>query len=196
MIRPPGLAVLATVVAVGMGIPAFYRWKVGDLNRDRERMLAEAPSVPEARVELWYSHLQPRVLGVLHKCRFSSKKPYIVSHMVAPRSPDEPPEVWGVPEDAITPERVVLDGMVVRVVLPAPVLVDRDVLVGDNAVGVEVYPPERPPKDPRVLLRGRLEFVLGKFMAALEKDIPGAYVSVEVGGLVRPRPEADSTEAD
>ena len=196
MTRAPGLPVLVIIVAVGMGIPAFYRWKVGDLNRDRERMLSEAPSVPEVRVELWYSHLQPRVLGVLRKCRFSSKKRYIVSHMVAPRSADEPPEIWGVPEEAITPEQVRLDGMAVRVVLPAPVIVDRDVLVGDNAMGVEVYPPEHPPEDPRVLLRGRLEFVLGKFMAALEKDIPGAYVSVEVGGLVRPRPEAGSTGED
>lgn len=193
MKRAPGLAALFTVVAVGMGIPAYYRFKVVDLNEDRDRMLEEAPSVPEARVALWYSHLQPRVLGVLHSCRFSSHQRYLVSHMVAPSSEADPPEVWGVPEEAISPESVILDGMAVRVILPAPTIVDRDVLVGDNALGVEVYPSQTPPEDPRVLLRNRLEFVLGKFMAALEKDIPGASLSIEVGGLVRPRPEAGST---
>ncbi len=156
-------------------------------------MLEEAPNAPEARVALWFSHLQPRVLGVLRSCRFSSHQRYLVSHMVAPRSDQEPPEVWGVHEDTISPESVFLDGMAVRVQLPAPTLVDRNVLVGDNALGVEVYPSQSPPEDPRVLLRNRLEFVLAKFMAALEKDIPGAYLSIEVGGLTRPRPEVGST---
>ncbi len=184
MRRAPGLAVLFTVIAVGMGMPALYRWKVGDLRRTRERILSEAPSAPEKRVELWFSHLQPRLLEVLHKCRFSSDKPYLVSHMVAPAREGVPPEIWGVPEEAIDPSQVVLDGMVVRVILPAPRLLERDVLVGDNALGVPVYPAEAPPEDPGALLRERLEFVFEKFMRALERDIPGSYVSIEIGGVV------------
>ena len=37
--RAPGLAILLTVVAVGMGIPAFYRWKFVDLGRERDEIL-------------------------------------------------------------------------------------------------------------------------------------------------------------
>jgi len=188
MHRAPGLAILFTVVAVGMGIPAFYRWKIGDMKGDREEILASAPSEPEKRAELWFEFMQPQVYEVLRACRFSAHKRYLVSHMVAPRSAEEPPEIWGVPDEEITPDNVVLDGLVVRVLVPAPRIVDRDVLVGDNALGVEVYLPESPPEDPRVLLRNRIESVLRKTSGALERGIPGAYLSVEVGGLVRPIP--------
>lgn len=188
MKRAPGLAILLSVVSVGMGIPAFYRWKVVDLNRERDEILANAPSQPEKRAELWFEFMQPQVYEVLRACRFSAYKRYLVSHVVAPRSAEEPPEIWGVPEAEITPANVILDGLAVRVVVPAPSIVDRDVLVGDNALGVQVYPPESPPEDPRVLLRNRIEFVLAKTAGALERSIPGAYLSVEVGELVRPAP--------
>ncbi len=192
--RAPGLAILFTIVAVGMGMPAFYRWKFVDLGRERDEILANAPSEAEARVALWFEHLQPQVVHVLGACRFSAQFPYLVSHVMAPRSGDEPPEVWGVPDAEITVDSVVLDGLAVRVILPAPRVVVRDVLVGDNANGVGVSPPGAPPRDPRVLLRNRIEFILRKHMSALEMDIPGAYLSVEVGGLVRPRAAQAATD--
>ncbi|MDA1267397.1 MAG: hypothetical protein O2816_20130 [Planctomycetota bacterium] len=186
--RAAGLVVLAAVVVVGMGMPALYRWWVPVLKEQKEKALAEAPSESEALVGRWFEMLQPQVVHVLHMCRFSSSQPWLVSHVMRPRSAEEPPEVWGMGDDEVGPGSVVLDGMAVRVVLPAPRVIARDVLVGDNALGVQVYDPDHPPEDPRALLRNRVEFVLKKHMAALEKDIPGAYLSVEVGGLVRPRP--------
>lgn len=184
--RVAGLMVLGLIVLVGMGMPVYYRYKVGDLNRERDRILAEAPSEPEARAALWFSMMEPNLLNVLDKCRFSSRQPYLVSHVVQARTADEPPEVWGVHSDVV--ERgvsVVLDGLVVRVVLPAPEIVARDVLVGDQAYGVPQFHPDNLPEDPRVLLRNRVEFVLKRHMATLQKQVQGSGISVEVGGLVR-----------
>jgi len=184
--RPPGFALLLALIAVGMGIPAFFRWKVVSLGRERDRILSEAPSAPEARLALLFRYVQPQILQTLQKARFSADQPWIVSHVVAPPNAQEPPEIWGIESSEIGPEATFVEGLDVRVVLPAPRLLARDVLVGDSALGVEVYAPPGPP-DPRVLLRNRLEFVLAPLIEHLPGDIPGARISVEVGGLARPR---------
>jgi hypothetical protein len=181
--RASGLWILTIVVTVGMGIPIYYRWKVGDLGREREKVLADAPHEPRTRLEWWFEFMEPQILTVLHSTRFSAAQPWLVSHVVRPRSADQPPEIWGVPDDEIDIGTVVLDGMTVRVILPAPRIVGRDVLVGDNSLGVQVYPPDHPPADPGALLRDRIEAVLSKMTVALERDLPGARLVVEVGGM-------------
>lgn len=183
-----GLAVLLGLVGLGMGIPAFFRWKVFALERERDALLASAPSTPEVRLQWWFSHGQPRILEALRLSRFSAERPWIVSHVVAPGRAVDPPQVWGVDLSDLDPESVALDGLDVRVLLPAPVLLAREVLVGDNALGVAVLQPPGP-QDPRVLLRDRVEHALERLIRALPRDIPGARISVEVGGLVRPRDE-------
>lgn len=185
--RPPGLLLLAAIIGVGMGIPAFFRWKYFQLGRDRDRMLAAAPSQPEARLALWFEHGHPRILEALTLSRFSPEKPWIVSHLVAPPREGIAPEIWGVDVSGLEPDVAFVEGMDVRIVLPAPRLLDHDVLVGDNALGVAVYP--RPgPSDARMLVRDRVEYALKRMIEALPRDIPGARISVEVAGLVRPRP--------
>ena len=120
--------------------------------------------------------------------RFSAERPWIVSHVVAPEREGLPPEIWGIDQRTITADMVRLDGMVVRVVLPAPEIMARDVLVGDNAMGVQVFEAPGPP-DPRILLRKRVEYAIERLIRVLPQEIPGARISVEVGGLVRPREE-------
>lgn len=183
------MAVLAAAVTVGMGIPAYYRYKVTDLGKERDRILAEAPKTADALAAKWFEFMEPQVLTVLKSTRFSHQFPYLVSHVMAPRSADEPPEVWGVPASEITRGvTVVQEGTLVRVILPEPRIVARDVLVGDKAFGVQVFQPGEPPSDARVLLRNRVEWVLKKTARSYEKHIEGGFISVEVGGLVRPRP--------
>ena len=191
--RPPGFALLLALIALGMGIPAFFRWQVVSLGRERDRILREAPSAPEARLALLFRYVQPQILQTLQKARFSAERAWIVSHVVAPSDAAQPPEIWGIESSEIGPGATSVEGLDVRVVLPAPRLLARDVLVGDNALGVEVYAPPGPP-DPRVLLRNRLEFVLAPLIEHLPGDVPGARLSVEVGGLVRPRPETVAPE--
>lgn len=179
--RPDGLALLLGLIVLGMGIPAYFRWKVLALDEERERILEEAPSEPEARLRLWFRDLQPRILETLRRSRFSARQPWIVSHVVGPTGPTAPPEIWGVGVDVIGPGSIVLDGLEVRVELPAPGVLDRDVLVGDNALGVPVLAPPGP-ADPGALLRARVEGVLTPLIESLPRDIPGTRLRVRVDG--------------
>jgi hypothetical protein len=180
---------LAGIIVVGMGIPAFFRWKVLELEEERIELLRNAPDEPQARLALWFQHGQPRIHEALVKARFSRAQPWIVSHVVAPASQVEAPEIWGIDVEDLLQDVVRQDGLVVRVTLPGPTLLARDVLVGDNALGVAVFAPDARP-DGRVLARDRIEFFLARLIEALPRDIPGTRISVEIGGLVRPAPGA------
>lgn len=177
---------LLGLIVVGMGIPAFFRWKVYALGQERDQILAEAPSEPAARLALLFRQIRPHILQALQRARFSAERPWIVSHVVAPVSADEPPEVWGIHAiDDLDHDVARVDGLEVRVRLPAPRLLGREVLVGDNAMGVQVFAAPGP-ADPRELLRDRVEFVMKPLIESIPEDVPGTRVSVEVGGLVRP----------
>jgi len=187
-LRAPGLPILLALIIMGMGIPAIYRWQSRVLGNERDKMLESVPDQPEARLGKWFQFGQPLILEALLASRFSAERPWIVSHVVAPESEGKPPEIWGIDQQAITKDMVVLDGLDVRIVLPAPEIVARDVLVGDNALGVQVFEAPGPP-DPRILLRKRVEYAVERLIRVLPEEIPGARLSVEVGGLVRPREE-------
>lgn len=194
--RPPGLVLLVGLIVVGMGIPAFFRWKVYALGKERDRILAEAPSEPAARLELLFRQIRPHILQALQRARFSAQRPWIISHVVAPAREGEPPEVWGIHAiDDVGPYVARVDGLQVRVELPAPRLLGREVLVGDNAMGVQVFAAPGP-ADPRELLRDRVEFVMKPLIESIPEDVPGTRVSVEVGGLIRPwAPSFPASEA-
>ena len=181
----PGLPLLSALVVLGMGIPAIYHWQTRVLGHERDRMLAAAPHEPRARLGVWFQYGQPFILEALLASRFSAQQPWIVSHVVAPEREGLPPEIWGIDQRSITADDVMLDGLQVRVVLPAPKIVARDVLVGDNALGIQVFAAPGP-ADPRTLLRQRVEYAIERLIRVLPEDIPGTRISVEVGGLVRP----------
>ncbi len=176
---------LLALVVVGMGIPAIYHWQTRVLGHARDQMLDAAPHEPAARLGVWFQYGQPFILEALLASRFSAEHPWIVSHVVAPEREGQPPEIWGIDQRLITTDNVVLDGLQVRVILPSPQIMARDVLVGDNAMGVQVFEAPGPP-DPRSLLRRRVEYAIGRLIRVLPEDIPGTRISVEVGGLIRP----------
>lgn len=180
--RAPGLVVLVGLVAVGMGIPAYLRWAVPRLEARRDAILAAAPTEPIGRLARWFEYGQPRLHEALVKARFSSERPWFVTHVVAPRSAQEPPEIWGIDLADLPIDVVRLEGLSVVVALPAPERLARDVLVGDRALGVPVFPADGPAPDGRELAERRLERYLGRVGEALEKDIEGARLVVEVGG--------------
>lgn len=184
--RAPGVLLLLGLVGLGMGVPAFFRWQYFAAEANRDRILEEAPTEPEARLELFFKTMRNHLDQALDRARFSAEFPWIVSHVVAPVDEGEPPQVWGIhAEDDVAYDAIQLDGLEIRVLLPAPRLLGREVLVGDNALGVAVYASPGP-EDPRVLLRDRVEFVLEPVIEGVSKDVPGTRLSVEIDGLRRP----------
>lgn len=181
--RPSGAWVLAGMVAVGMGIPALYRWKARALKDRSEELLAAAPSEPEARVARWLQFGAPQIHHALEMARYSDARPWFVTHVVARAGPDEPPEVHGIDFTALPHEVARQDGMVVRVVLDAPRLLERAELGGEKALGVPTFQPGVEVPDARRLALARLVPYLAHLEAGLERDIPGASVEIEVGGL-------------
>lgn len=179
--RTSGLRLLLVIVFAGIGIPALFRWKAYDLERDRDRLIANAPSTGEGRLALWFSQVQPRVVEGLRGARFSSSQPWLVSHVVSPASASEPPQVWGVDLTEVPPHWVSLSGLQVFVDLPAPKLLTRDVLVGDNVAGVQIFPAGSQ-NDGVELTRARVRFVLKRLIEALPRDIEGAEYVIRVGG--------------
>ncbi len=195
-IRPPGTWILLALIAVGMGIPALYRWAAVKLKDDRETLLAGASSLPEARLAQWLEFGAPQIHHALEMARFSDRQPWYVTHVVAPASANEPPSIFGIDFTALPKDVARQDGMLVRVVLEAPVLLARDVLVGDRALGVPVFQPDAPAPDGRALALKRLVPYLEYLGRGLVRDIPGARIVIEVGGLKEEDPGSQGTAQD
>mgnify|MGYP001618198724 CR=1 FL=1 len=181
--RPAGLGLLAGLVVLGMGIPAIYRWMSVRLKAERVELLERSPSEPEARLAQWLRFGQPQIHHALEAARFSAREPWFVTHVIAPASAAEPPQVFGLDFTDLAHEVVRQEGLVVRVVLDAPKLLARDVLTGDKALGVPIFQPDVAPPDGRVLALLRLVPYLERLEQGLERDLPGASLEVEVGGL-------------
>jgi hypothetical protein len=175
--------VLATLVVLGMGIPTLYRLAVPRLEVRRELLLAAAPSEPEGRLRMWFTYGQPQIHHALVMARFSHERPWFVTHLRAPVDEKQPPEIWGIDFEDLPVEVVRLEGSSVRVILDAPRLLARDVLVGDRALGVPVFPATGEIPDPRELALRRLAPYLRRLEEGLVKDVPGTEIVIEVGGL-------------
>ena len=179
--RSRGLSMLLLLVAVGMGIPAFYLWSVPRLEARAAEYRAAAPSDPEGRVATWFRYAQPNIFNALILARFSTEMPWYVTHVV--ERTDGPPEIWGIDFSELGPDVLEIDGILVKLVLPAPELLARDVLVGDRSLNVPVYRGGTRPEDPGELVRRGLSRYLERKRTGLQKDIPGADLVVEVGGV-------------
>ena len=180
--RVSGLRVLAVIVVAGMGIPALFKLKAFSLQRDRDELISNSPTTGEGRLKLWFMQVHPRVVEGIRASRFSAAQPWLVSHVVKPASEGQQPEVWGVDLSEIDPEWISLDGLAVNVNLPAPTLLARTVLVGDNIAGVQIFPAGTV-NDGIELTERRLKFVLAKMIEALPRDIEGAHYNVTAGEL-------------
>lgn len=178
--RVSGLRVLAVIVVAGMGIPALFKFKAFSLERERDELISNSPTTGEGRLQLWFMQVHPRVVEGIRASRFSAAQPWLVSHVVQPVSGEELPEVWGVDLSEIDPTWISLDGLVVSVALPAPKLLARTILVGDNTAGVQIFQ-SGVVNDGIDLTVRRLEFVLAKMIEALPRDIEGARYEISAG---------------
>lgn len=178
-IRPQGLAVMAVLVALGLGFGAgFYRYEQPRVVARVESELAGAPTRPEGRVQHWVFFGAPQIHHAVHQARISARQPWFVAYTV--RDPaGGAPAVWGFPVAELEPEDIVADGMRVEVRLPRPRLLARERLGGALASYVPAFGP-KVEVDPDEQIVACVERQLADLAAALAKDIPGATIDVVV----------------
>ena len=181
--RVSGVGVLTAIVVVGLAIPTFYLWVVPRLKQEADRLRVESPAEPDERLAVWFRFGQPQIHTALVRARFSASQPWYVSHIVQATEAGEPPAIYGIDFTDLPVDVVQHEGLEVRVVLPAPTVLARDVLVGDKALGVPVYAADAEIPDPRLIAKLRLERYFEDMTAAVAEDIPTAVLVVEIGGL-------------
>jgi hypothetical protein len=180
--RPNGLLVMALVVFVGLGAGAgLYRWQQSRSNVAVAKRLAAAPTDPEGRLRAWREYGAPTIHQRLVTSRISFQQPWLVTHAIDSSVPGEPPEIWGIDLDAVGQDATTVEGRFAIVRLPAPRLLLRTVLVGNNARGVRHYRPDETPPDASEAVRSKVEWMLATLAAALERDIEGARLVILVG---------------
>ena len=172
---------LAGIVVVGLITGAgFYRFQRGRMDASLAAELAKAPETPAERAALWLRYGGPQIhhrLAVVG--RFSSERPWLVTHAVA--RPDGDPELWGIDCTALTPELAHLEGLTVVVELPAPRVLVRAPLEAEQGQRVPLYAPETSPDAAQRLSELAL-YLLEGIPKALERDVPGASLTIRVGG--------------
>ena len=164
-----------------MGVPAYYMWSVPRLKARADRIVAESPTDEVGRLREWFRFGQPNIHNALILARFSAEKPWYVTHMIASSSVGEAPQIWGFDFTDLSPDVLRVEDTTVYLEFPAPVLLAKDVLVGDKALGVPVFASADLLEDPCALARGRLERYVERTRAALVRDIPGADLVVRIG---------------
>ncbi|MFT7478215.1 MAG: hypothetical protein ACI80N_001494 [Gammaproteobacteria bacterium] len=180
--RIRGLPLLIGIIAVGMGVPAYYMWSVPRLKARADDIRAAAPTDAVGRLAEWFRFGQPNIHNALILARFSAEQPWYVTHVISGQSADEPAQIWGFDFTDLSPDVLRVEDTTVYLEFPAPTLLERGVLVGDKALGVPVYDSAELLKDPCAMARGRLERYLERTRSALVRDIPGADLVVRIGG--------------
>lgn len=178
--RVNGLAVLVGIVLVGLATGAgFYRYQRGKMDARLAAELAEAPETPAERAALWLRFGGPQIhhrLAVVG--RFAPAQPWLVTHAVA-RAEGEP-ELWGIDCASLPRELAHLEGLTVVVALPAPRLLARASLDGEQVQRVPLFAPEASPDAAQRLSELAL-YLLEGIPGALERDVPGAKLVIRVG---------------
>lgn len=196
--KPPGpraILYLLGIVVMGMAVPAFFRWQVGLAEDQRDLILEEAPSTAEGQAELYLKMAGPGIVQALSMARFSAEKPWIVTHVVHSGDHAQPPAIYGVNVEDIPHNCARRDGIDVVISMPAPSLMGRDVLVGDNAMGVQVFPAGSTP-DGNSILERRLRFALKRMIDSFPKDIPDARYRFEFTGWPATEAPSEVKEVD
>lgn len=176
--RAPGLLVLFSIVAVGIGTgAALFRWRAKDVREGVIAELSAVPDDPEERVALWLRYGEPQIQSGLAHLRFSSAVPALVC-FVRERA-GEAPEVYGVDLAGARPAVVRREGLRVIVTLPAPRVVWRGRLDGPNADRVPWIGPDQPSPDAEAIARERVEWLFQGLAEAIGRDIPGASLAIE-----------------
>jgi hypothetical protein len=185
-LRANGLVVMGLLVLVGVGVTAGYlQWKapeVGEIIAGRKRAIAEAPNTPEGRLALWLVNGAPQIHHRIEMMRFSAAQPWLVTHAV--RLEGESPSrlaIYGVDLTEVPRDVARIEGLTVRVKLPRPRRLAVGGLSGDNAAAVPIAASEDRAPDGIERARYLLRFAFDGLSQALERDIPGARIEIEVG---------------
>ncbi|HIG86685.1 MAG TPA: hypothetical protein EYQ25_06565 [Planctomycetes bacterium] len=182
---PRAILVLIGIVAMGMAVPAFFRWQVSLAEDNRDQIRRESPTTAEGRLQLYLELASPGIHQAISMSRFSAERPWIVTHVVRSADPKQPPAIYGVDIEDLPRNFVRQEGLDVVISMPAPSLMARDVLVGDNAMGVQVFPAGSNPEGVDILER-RLRFALNRMIDSLPKDISAARYRFEFTGWPEP----------
>jgi hypothetical protein len=111
--------------------------------------------------------------------RFSATQPWLVTHAVG-----EVPgsvEIYGIDLTNLPISVARIEGLTVHVVLPRPGRLGVGPLTGDNAAAVPVFPRVDLAPDPIERARYLVHFALDELANALERDIPGAKLAIDIG---------------
>ncbi|MDE0905132.1 MAG: hypothetical protein OSB42_10930 [Planctomycetota bacterium] len=190
---PRAIYYLLGIVVMGMAVPAFFRWQVSLAEDSRDEIRRAAPTTAEGRVKLYLELGAPGISQALSMSRFSAEQPWIVTHVVQSEDPDQPPAIFGVNIETIPRNAVHQEGLDVVISMPAPSLLGHGVLVGDNAMGVQVFPPGSTP-DATEMFERRLRFALKRMIDSLPKDIPEATYRFEFTGWPAAEPTSEGPQ--
>lgn len=179
MARVNGLAVLVCIVLVGLLTGAgFYRYQRGRMDARLALELSAAPNTPAERVALWLRFAAPQIHHRLAMVgRFAPDMPWLVTHAVA--GPAGVNELWGIDCALLPRELAHLEGLRVVVELPAPRLLARASLAGEQVQRVPLYAPGASP-DPAQRLSELALYLLEGMPRALERDVPGAALEIRL----------------
>jgi hypothetical protein len=188
--RVRGLLVLSALVAVGLCVSVgYFFWsltaKASAARRiidARKREIAEAPKTTEGRVAHWLVFGAPPIHHRLETMRFSAAQPWLVTHAVRAEG-GEPGavDIYGIDLTNLPLTIARVEGTTVRVELPLPRRLGTGALAGDNAAAVPIFPRADLAPDPVQRARFLVDFALGDLARALERDIPGAKLLIEIG---------------
>jgi hypothetical protein len=181
--RPSGIVVIGLLVATGLGVTAGYmQWKapeVGELIAGRKREIAAAPKTPEGRLTQWLVYGAPQIHHRLTLMRFSAEQPWLVTHAVG--SDARNLAIHGIDLSSMPKDVARIEGTAVRMRFPRPVLLARGPLTGSNAISVPIAAAEESAPDGIERARYLIGFALDGLTQALERDIPEARVTIEIG---------------
>jgi len=178
-LRVSGLGVLLAIVVVGLVTGAgFYRYERGKSDARLAAEIAKVPDTPEERAALWLHYAAPQIhhrLSVVG--RFAPDRPWLVTHAVARGEGD--PELWGIDCASLPQDLAHLEGLTVVVELPAPRMLARGSLGGEEVQRVPVYAPDVQ-LDAAQRLKELALFLLEGLPGALERDVAGAKLVIRV----------------
>ena len=185
--RASGLIALAGIVVAGLVAPGYYHWKAPEIRARRlstEAAVAGAPTSPAGRIADWTRFGgDPQIHNRLQAMRFSAEQPWLVTHAIGAPSDAGRDEVefHGIDLGDMPRELIAVDGLEVRLALPEPRALGRGPLRGDHAGFVPVYAAGAAVPDPRARAREILAWALEDLGRALERDVPGARFTIEIG---------------
>ncbi len=180
--RVNGLVVLAVLVIAGVGVTAGYlQWKAPDLSAivaSRRGALAAAPTSPAGRVHAWLDYGNAFMHSRLTQMRLSVEQPWLATHAVRRAGQLD---IFGIDLSQMPRELGEIEGLSVRVRVPVPTHLGSGELTGEHAPFVPIYASSSAAPDPIVRARELVTWALAGVGSALERDIEGATLTVEVG---------------